>query len=73
MVMGMISVSVEGSFSTKFRKTYSAMEGGHAFAIQRAIADLIASLPSAIQLDHELSRHGDRPPVSDFGTLAAKD
>ena len=68
--MGMIKVQIRGSFGNKPDAEYSAMEGGHAFALSRAIAYLASELPAAIALDHQLSRDGDKPPRSDFGRLA---
>jgi hypothetical protein len=65
--MGMVTVQIRGSFGNKPDAQYSAMEGGHAFAITRAIQHLADQLPFAIRLDHELARAGDKPPVSDFG------
>ena len=65
--MGMVTVSMRGSFSKMVNVEYCAEEGGHAFAISRAVADLLSVMPEAIQLDHELSRGGDKPPRSDFG------
>ena len=65
--MGMVKVQIRGSFGNKPDAEYSAMEGGHAFALARAIQYLADQLPFAIRLDHELARAGDKPPASDFG------
>ncbi len=65
--MGMISIQIRGSFGRPHDVNYSAMEGGHAFALTRAIQYLSDQLPNAIRLDHELARAGDAPPQSDFG------
>ena len=67
--MGMVNVQIRGSFGNKPDGQFSAMEGGHALALSRAINFLIAHMPDAIALDHELARAGDKPPHSDFGRL----
>jgi hypothetical protein len=65
--MGMVSVTVRGSFPEHAQDTYSAEEGGHALALQRAIARLTGMLPKAIQLDHQLHGDGEQPPKAPFG------
>jgi hypothetical protein len=69
--MGMVVVQIRGSFGNKPDASYSAMEGGHAMAITRAIGYLTSQLPSAIKLDHQLQTDNERPPKSDFGELPA--
>ena len=71
--MGMVNVQIRGSFGNRPDAQYSAMEGGHAFAITRAIQYLADQLPFAIRLDHELARAGDRPPIADFGQFKAEE
>lgn len=72
-MMGMVSISIRGSFGKRNgQKEFSAMEGGHALAITRAIAALTVELPHAIQLDHQLAGTGEKPPKSDFGVLPAE-
>lgn len=67
--MGMVAVQVRGSFGSKPDATFSALEGGHALALTRAIQHLTALLPEAIQNDHNCHSKGIRPPTSDFGVL----
>lgn len=69
--MGMVTIQIRGSFGNKPDTTFSAMEGGHAYALARAIAYLTAEMDRAIQLDHELHDAGQRPPNADFGKRAA--
>jgi hypothetical protein len=64
--VGQITIKLEGSFGSE-EIQYTATEGGHAYAIVRAIHWLIARSPKAIVLDHQLHDKGDRPPESDFG------
>lgn len=68
--MGMISVSIGGSFSSASNKghrvtgskQFSALTHGHAHAVQEAIAFLTNDvLPVAINLDHELHDDGEAP------------
>ena len=51
--MGTIRVEMGGSFESE-STVISAEEGGHANAIQRAIAFLNDRLPLAIEADHRL-------------------
>ena len=67
--MGQINIQIRGSFGNKPDFSVSAMEGGHAFAVTRAIQHLVSQLQPAIMLDHQLERDGEKPPKSDFGTL----
>lgn len=65
--MGQLVINLTGSFGTR-RATFSAMEGGHAGAVGRAIEYLSGdALPAAIVKDHKLHDEGDRPPNADFG------
>lgn len=66
--MGIVRIQIRGSFGNKPDVEFSAMEGGHAYALSRAIAALAAELPSAIQIDHELHDDAQHPPESAFGT-----
>lgn len=68
--MGMVRVQIRGSFGNRPDAEYSAMEGGHAMAITRAISYLTSELPAAIKLDHQLAATGDKPPRAAFGELA---
>lgn len=67
--MGMVNVVIRGSYGKAHDKTFSAMEGGHALALSRAITFLSQQMPLAIQLDHKLAADGDKPPQADFGRL----
>ncbi len=68
--MGMINVSVRGSFgSDSYESQYSAEEGGHTLAVWRAVDDLLSILPHCIQKDHALAQEGEKPPRSDFGEV----
>jgi hypothetical protein len=66
--MGMVSIKTSGSLPN-LSLTITAQEGGHAFALQRAIDALLNMMPDAIILDHRLQDEGERPPISDFGKL----
>lgn len=65
--MGKITITVEGSFPDVGTSVNSALDGGHAVAVSRAISVLNNLLPGAIALDHQLHDNGDRPPIEDFG------
>ena len=69
--MGMVNISIQGSFGRPVSKSFSAMEGGHVMALARAIQALTSEIPHAIQLDHQLAQSGEKPPHSDFGQLPA--
>ncbi len=69
--MGQITIKVEGTFG-QAEATYSAQEGGHAYAISRAIYFLMALFSKAISLDHDLHSEGVHPDISDFGKKAPK-
>jgi len=68
--MGIISISVQGSFYTPITKQFSAMHGGHAQAVAEAIEFLSGELlPDAIAQDHDLHAEGERPEIG-FGKRA---
>lgn len=67
--MGMISIDIRGSFGAPKAEKFSAMEGGHAFALTRAIQFLLSQMQEAIMRDHQLHAEGEKPPKSDFGML----
>ena len=69
--MGQITVKFSGSFG-EAEASYSAQEGGHAYAISRAFYFLLAGLAKAIKLDHKLQAEDIRPDLSDFGEKAGK-
>jgi hypothetical protein len=61
-MMGVIRIEVSGSFGVGTqRKSFSAMEHGHAAALAQALGWLTGLLPAAIHLDHQLHDQGDRP------------
>ncbi len=68
--MGMVRVQIDGSFSDRVDVTFPAEEGGHAFALTRAIETLVSHLPDAIRMDHSLAAEGEHPPCSPFGEAA---
>ena len=60
--MGMITISVSGSFVPKDAKTFSAMKSGHAKAVADAIKWLAEEvLPKAIINDHKCQKDGEFP------------
>lgn len=70
--MGMIEISVRGSFPTPSRgyesRAFSAMEHGHAQAVAEAIRWLVVELlPRSIKRDHELQVEGKAPSDGSFG------
>lgn len=68
--MGQITIKIEGSFvdsGQASEQVFSAEEGGHAYALARAMALLHLGMARAIKLDHELHEKGTHPPKSDFG------
>ena len=69
--MGRIVIRMEGSFTYGGEIQFSAEEGGHTLAIQRAIGWLIDRQQSAIIQDHRLHAAGTHPPLSGFGKLHA--
>lgn len=65
--MGVITISVRGSFPQRPTKEFSAMKGGHAQATAEAIQFLSGEfLSNAIQRDHELHDDGEKPEIG-FG------
>jgi hypothetical protein len=66
--VGIITVKTSGSLPN-LSLTVTAQEGGHAFALYRAIDVLLNMMPDAIAMDHRLQDEGERPPISDFGKL----
>ena len=67
--MGQINITTSGSFGTTVR-AFSALEGGHAHALIRAVVYIGEVLmPEAIQRDHDLHDRGERPAHADFGKL----
>ena len=69
--MGQVTVKFSGSFGDS-EASYSAEEGGHAYAISRAFYFLLAGMAKAIKLDHYLQSQNEQPSVSAFGTKAPK-
>lgn len=68
--MGQITVRTAGSFGPSSERNFSALEGGHANALGRAIAYISVELmPTAISRDHKLHDEGERPPQADFGKV----
>jgi hypothetical protein len=65
----MVAIQIRGSFGNKPDVTFSALEGGHALALTRAIQHLTSLLPDAIQNDHKCHSDGIHPPKCDFGVL----
>ncbi len=66
-MMGTIRVVTNGSFPTYLDFEHCAEEGGHAYALQQALEEIVKMLPEAIQLDHQLQMEGEVPPESPFG------
>lgn len=65
--MGIITVTVQGSFMERPTKRFSAMHGGHAQAVAETIEWLANDLlPKAIQQDHMLHSQGAKPEIG-FG------
>lgn len=59
--MGMVRIETWGSFSLK-RRSFSAMEHGHAHAVAQAIQWLSEEvLPEAIERDCRLAEQGSKP------------
>lgn len=69
---GNIKITVKGTFGSA-EASYSAAEGGHAYAISRAIYFLMALFAKSIVLDHDLATQGVHPEISDFGKKAPKE
>ena len=65
--MGVITITVQGSFMERNTKQFSALHGGHALAVAEAIEFLSKDLlPKSIQQDHMLHSNGDKPGIG-FG------
>lgn len=65
--MGVITINIQGSFSEKTTRQFSAFHGGHALAVAEAIEFLSSKLlPGAIEQDHQLQAEGAAPDVG-FG------
>ena len=62
-MMGKITIKIEGSFGKADEKVFSAEQGGHAYALTRAIGMLFARMSPAIRLDHDSHEQGDHPKV----------
>lgn len=58
--MGMIRVTASGSFAAS-DKTFSAMESGHAVAVDDAIKHLLELKEWAVRRDMQLRTKGDQP------------
>ena len=69
--MGQITVKFSGSFGDS-EASYSAQEGGHAYAISRAMYFLMQKIAKSIQLDHALHTGDEHPEISPFGHKAPK-
>ncbi len=65
--MGVINITVQGSFKRLSTRQFSAMHGGHAQAVAEAIEFLSGELlPKAIEQDHQLHDEGESPEIG-FG------
>ena len=65
--MGMITIGVQGSFTKKEQKVFSALNFGHAQAVADAIQYLSSEvLPLAIANDHQCQEEKVSPAIS-FG------
>jgi len=64
--MGKITIKIEGSFGKNDEKVFSAEEGGHAYALTRAIGMLFARMSPAIRNDHANHEQGKHPKF-EFG------
>lgn len=69
--MGRVIVTVQGfSGTVSASVTFLAEQGGHAFAITRAIQYLAARQQVAIMMDCASAQRGEKPPSGEFGILA---
>ncbi len=59
--MGQIYIRMSGSFGKAEEKIFDAREGGHAYALTRAIGFLFARMSPMIRKDHELHEKGEHP------------
>jgi hypothetical protein len=64
--MGMIRITVGGSFNNPNTMEFSAMKAGHAAALGEAIKYLASLLPDAIHNDH-LCQFDNEYPEDKFG------
>jgi len=64
--MGQITIKIEGSFGKPEEKQFSAEQGGHAYALTRAIGFLFARMSPAIRQDHKNHEEG-KHPTTEFG------
>lgn len=69
--MGKITIKTEGTFGVS-EATYSAEEGGHAYALQRGMFFILQKMAGGIKLDHKLAAEGLDPNISDFGCKKPK-
>ena len=69
--MGQITIKTTGSFGDS-EANYSAQEGGHAYALSRALFFILQKVAKAISLDHALHTGDEHPEISDFGKKAPK-
>ncbi len=65
--MGRIEIKTVGSFPLCATYIESALAGGHAAALGRAIGYLTDMLPDAIAKDHKVHDDGHVPPDAPFG------
>jgi hypothetical protein len=73
--MGMITITLQGSFGHYRSKTFTAMEVGHAGAVAEAIRYLASEeMPQAINNDHGCHRDGIEPSkgFGGMGPILAK-
>jgi len=67
--MGMITITIQGSFGAARTERFSAMKIGHAGAVAEAIKYLVEhEMPKAIKNDHECQKDGIEPSDG-FGGL----
>lgn len=70
--MGMIRITISGSFRERPDKVFSAMNGGHTDAVAQAIEWLSKDvLPAAIRQDHDQAAKGELPALG-FGIRPPK-
>ena len=65
--MGLITIKIEGSFGKNDEKVFSSEQGGHAYALTRAIGLLFARMSPAIRDDHANHEEGNNLPMTPFG------
>lgn len=69
--MGQITIKFEGSFGNS-ETSFSAQEGGHAYALSRAFYFLMQKMAGSIKRDHDLHAQDTHPALSAFGCKASK-